>query len=94
MEFDKRIRNVFVDKEAWPLLQTIPLRISIDEFHAILEKGEKEGILFLALGLEEVSTICNGLKIISRVRLSMDEKATIKGTTITVPTIAIWLEVL
>lgn len=90
------IQNIFIDKEAIPVLQTIPLRVSIDKIPATIGTGdtEKKGVLFLALGLKEVSAICNGFRIISRNKINLHDTATITKTTITVPVISICLEVL
>lgn len=95
MEFNRdKMCNIFIDKELFPLLQTIPLRVSIDKIPAILGDG-KEGVLFLALGTNEVVTISEAFESRNlsgkepKIEISKDGVATIKDTTIKVPTISI-----
>ncbi len=84
MKFDKsKIHNIFIHREAWPSAPGFPLRVSIDKIPAILG-NEKRGVLFVALGLEEVATIIKAFENLPNIEIG-DGVATIEDTTIVVP---------
>lgn len=89
MEFDKnKICNIFVESSMIPVLHTISLRVSMDKLPAVLGNG-KEGVLFVALGEEEVSNILASYSKLTIINIAKDGLATIKDTTIQVPVISI-----